>query len=87
MPERSAGMKQTFTLLDTLIEELDLAVTPNSNTNHVHNSIEKIGKIGGEIGYLYATCCTQIRKPLYQKMFKEMNNAHTKLWQCIGHSH
>ncbi len=84
MPERSPNMQQAFTQIDNIIKSLDLA--PHSNDD-VHNSIAGIGSFGSMIGFLYATCCTDTREPLYQKMYKEMNNAHGKLWQYMGHSH
>lgn len=84
MPERSPNMQEAFTQIDKTLQNLDLA--HNSNES-VHNSITDIGRFGSMIGFLYATCCTDTRAPLYQKMYKEMSNAHGKLWQYMGHSH
>jgi len=84
MPERSPKMTEAFTQIDSILLNLDLAY---HSSEDVHNSIENIGSFGSMIGFLYATCCTKTREPLYQKMYKEMNNAHGKLWQYMGHSH
>lgn len=84
MPERSANMTDVFTKLDRILEDLEAAKT---NSDSVQKSITGIGDFGSLTGYLYATCCTETREPLYQKMFKEMNVAHGKLWAYLGHSH
>jgi len=84
MPERSPKMTAVFSKIDNLIENLELS---NIKTDNIHISIDEIGRIGSMIGFLYATCCTETREPLYQQMYKEMNIAHTKLWQYMGHSH
>lgn len=84
MPERSPNMTEAFTQIDDILQKLDQAY---HHDNNVHSSIAGIGKLGSMIGYLYSTCCTETRETLYQKMYKEMNNAHNKLWKYIGHSH
>ncbi|MCF6288159.1 MAG: hypothetical protein L3J53_02845 [Proteobacteria bacterium] len=84
MPERSPNMHEAFTQIDNILENLDLALHSNDN---VHKAIADIGRFGSMIGYLYATCCTDIREPLYQKMYKQMNSAHGNLWRHMGHSH
>lgn len=88
MPERSTNMTAAFSKIENIVEELKLIHADSDNvSNSVENSITHIGSLGGMIGYLYATCCTTTREPLYQKMYKEMNSAHAKLWQFLGHSH
>jgi len=84
MPERSSKMADVFTKIDNLLQNLGLS---NLKTENIHNSIADIGHIGSMTGFLFATCCTETREPLYQQMYKEMNIAHTKLWQYMGHSH
>jgi len=84
MPDRSTNMSVAFTSLDKLLVELDLSYTNNES---IHNAINQIGNFGSLVGFLYSTCCTVSREPLYQKMYKEMNSAHGKLWQYLGHSH
>lgn len=84
MPERSPKMTEAFSKIDNILHNLELSY---SNTENVHNSIANIGSFGSMIGFLFATCCTETREPLYQQMYKEMNSAHTKLWQYMGHSH
>ena len=84
MPERSPNMQEAFTQIDNILKNIDLAHHSNDN---VHKSIADIGRFGSLIGFLYATCCTDTREPIYQDMYKEMNNAHGKLWQYMGHSH
>lgn len=84
MPERSAKITDAFTKIDSILQNLELTYP---NTKNIHNSIADIGDFGSMIGFLFATCCTEIREPLYQKMYRQMNSAHTKLWQYMGHSH
>jgi len=84
MPDRSPNMTEAFNKLDNILQNLDLA---NDSTDSIHNSVTDIGHFGSMIGFLYATCCTDSREPLYHKMYKEMNNAHGKLWQYMGHTH
>ena len=88
MPERSTNMTAAFNKIDNIVEELNLIHADNDDvTNSLENSITHIGSLGGMIGYLYATCCTTTREPLYQKMYKEMNSAHGKLSLYMGNSH
>lgn len=84
MPEKSPNIQEAFIQIDDILQSIDLA---HHNNENVHKSIANIGRFGNMIGFLYATCCTDTREPLYQKMYKEMNSAHGKLWQYIGHSH
>jgi len=84
MPERSPKMTEAFNKIDNILQNIELSYV---TTNSVHTSIADIGSFGSMIGFLFATCCTETREPLYQQMYKEMNNAHTKLWQYMGHSH
>jgi len=84
MPDRSINMSEAFTSLENILVELDLSYIKKEN---IHNAINQIGNLGSLVGYLYSTCCTTSREPLYQKMYKEMSSAHGKLWQYLGHSH
>ena len=42
---------------------------------------------GAKIGALYATCCTPIKEPLYQEIFKQLGTTHRNLWQIMGINH
>jgi len=84
MPDRSPKMTEAFNQMDNIVLNLDLA---RQETESVNKAIADIGHLGSIVGFLYATCCTVTREPLYQKMYKEMNDAHGKLWQFLGHSH
>jgi len=84
IPERSPNMAEAFKKIDSILQNLELS---HLNAESVHKSISDIGSFGSMIGYLFATCCTETRVPLYQQMYKEMNKAHTMLWQYMGHSH
>jgi len=84
MPERSSNMNEAFTKLDCILHELEML---SSTENSINKSIKYIGDFGSIIGYLYATCCTDTRKTLYQQMYDELGVAHGKLWQYSGHSH
>jgi len=84
MPERSTNMNEAFTKLDSILGELKSA---RNNIDNVHKSIYHIGDLGRSVGFLFATCCTASREPLYQKMYKIMNEVHSKLYLYLGHSH
>lgn len=49
--------------------------------------IKNIGELGSQVGFLYTTCCTAEREPLYQDVFKQLNPTHEKLWEVIGVNH
>jgi hypothetical protein len=84
MPKRSTHMEAAFHEL-----QQTLSILRPDSIDHaaVHQCIESIGTFGGKVGFLYATCCTDVREPLYQRLFKEMNRAHSSLWKILGHSH
>ena len=84
MPETSPKMTEALNKIDNILKNIELSYV---NTNSVHTSIADIGSFRSMIGFLFATCCTETREPLYPQMYKEMNNAHPKLWQYVGHSH
>ncbi len=80
MPERSPA--------ENSIDEL-ISMTNNIKTDkkNIHQCIERIGVIGSQMGFLYATCCTATREPLYQKIFKELMEVHVNMWSIQGDSH
>jgi hypothetical protein len=84
MPQRSTHMDAAFQELQQALSALTLT---RSDHSAVHQCIDGIGQFGARVGFLYATCCTDVREPLYQRLFKEMNRAHGLLWMVQGHSH
>ncbi|MTI32653.1 hypothetical protein [Xanthovirga aplysinae] len=84
MKERSTKMKEAFTALEGLVNTLN---TASENQDKVQKSIEKIAELGSKMGALYATCCTPIKAPLYQGIFKELGIAHRRMWEIMGVSH
>jgi len=84
MPERSPNINEAKDLIDKLI-----AITRemNGEEHKVHRCIEDIGALGSKIGYLYATCCTETREPMYQGIFKDLMTINAGLWSTLGHSH
>lgn len=84
MPERSANMNEAFLKLDSILTELKLA---RDNEDNIQKSIHHIGELGKTVGFLFATCCTTTREPLYQNMYRIMNDVHGKLYSYLGHSH
>ena len=73
MPERSPNMERIKLSLHDLIMTTSQI---EQNTNNTHECIDSIGTLGSQIGFLYATCCTSTREPLYQSIFKELMLIH-----------
>lgn len=84
MQERSEIMKSIFTALKNISSAIKQA---GDRDGAVEECIKHIGVVGGKVGYLYATCCTVDREPLYQNIFKKLNQVHGRLWGVLGHSH
>jgi len=84
MPERGPNMDKLNSSLDELIS------TTNTITVDVLNAqkcITAIGPIGSQVGFLYTTCCTATREPLYQRIFTNLMQVHSNSWAVLGHSH
>ncbi len=84
MPERSPYMASAQLIIDKLI------LTANSVEIDIQNAqkcIEAIGVVGRDMGYLYATCCTATREPLYQRIFNNLMLVHVNSLAALGHSH
>jgi len=79
MPERTPNLNKAQSLLDDIITDVQ--------NEKIHDSFEKIGRFGKQLGFLYATCCTLIKEPMYQHIFRNMMSVHVKLWETLGHSH
>ncbi len=84
MPERSPHMKEAQSLLDGVISAIKESY---NNKQNAHKCIEGIGFFGSKIGFLYATCCTPTREPMYQSIFANLGVAHRNIWGVLGHSH
>ena len=53
----------------------------------VAESISEVGTLGGNVGKLYATYCTPIRKPLYEEFYVKLHEAHLALNGALGIGH
>ena len=84
MPKRSEKMANAISELKTITSTVKRT---KGDPKSVHRCIEGVGQFGGNVGVLYATCCTPVREPLYQNIYTELNKAHTALWQVLGHGH
>lgn len=82
MPIRSEKMQDTFTGFSNLSNELRTA-----NKESISNCIPEIEECGSQIGKLYVTCCTEKREPLYQELFKQLNEIHTNIHRVLGTAH
>ncbi len=83
-PDRNPNMKEAQ------ISITDIINTTREIYHHTQNAqkcIEGIGNFGSKIGYLYATCCTATREPLYQIIFKNLMTVHNNMSKILGHSH
>jgi len=84
MPERSPNIKEAQLVFDDLILTTKKIQTDKSN---IEICINTLGGLGSKIGYLYATCCTATREPMYQSIFKELMHVHANMWKGLGHAH
>ena len=83
-PERSPNMKEAQLLLDNIIS---VAKESYTNEQSAYKCIEYIGGLGSKIGFLYATCCTPTREPMYQSIFTNLILVHGNMYGVLGHSH
>ncbi|NRB40182.1 MAG: hypothetical protein HRU20_17240 [Pseudomonadales bacterium] len=84
MPGRSANMQEAHLLLNEVI----VAIKETDGQRHkAQKGIKAIGDFASKLGFLYATCCTSIREPLYQSIFKDLLSVHSDLSKVLGHSH
>jgi len=83
-PERSPNMKEAQLLLDNIISVVKESYTSEQNA---YKCIEHIGNMGNKIGFLYATCCTETREPMYQSIFTNLILVHGNMHRILGHSH
>lgn len=84
MSQRSAHMQRAYQGFEEAAHILEHAEQQHETARRI---IEKVGALGERIGYLYATCCTPIREPHYQSIFKQLNIVHSNMWAILGHSH
>ncbi len=84
MPERSPNIDAAKLSIDNLISCTNNAVNNKDNAN---KCIDEIGQLGSKVGFLYATCCTDTREPLYQSIFKDLSVVHVNMWAVLGHGH
>jgi len=84
MPSRSAKMDDAFHAVQVSIK----CANNIQNDASLHDKlIEDISVFGGKIGKLFATCCTDIREPLYKEIYEKLQNAHRGVWKLKGHDH
>ncbi len=83
-PDRSPNMKEARLLLDNILSSTKESY---KNEQSIHKCIEAIGSFGSKIGFLYATCCTSTREPMYQSIFTNLMLVHGNMYGVLGHSH
>ncbi|WP_025663193.1 hypothetical protein [Aquimarina megaterium] len=82
MPIRSEKIQDTFNCLNNLNNQLRVG-----NKDTISNCIVHIEECGSLIGKLYVSCCTEKREPLYQELFKQLNEIHTNVHRIQGTAH
>jgi len=82
--DRSPNMIQLQTLFN---EILSLLNNIDKNSDNIKVCIEHIATSGSQLGFLYVTCCTVVRAPLYQNIFSELMQIHCNMWRLSGHAH
>ncbi|SNZ01316.1 hypothetical protein [Flagellimonas pacifica] len=82
LPVRSKKMEDTFDSLNNLGSQLRTA-----NKESISNCIVEIEECGSQIGKLYVSCCTERKEPLYQQLFKQLNEIHTNVHRILGTAH
>lgn len=82
MPIRSKKMQDTFNSLVRLDNKLK-----SKNIESISSNITEIELCGSQIGKLYVSCCTDKREPLYQNIFRVLNETHTNIHKIMGTSH
>lgn len=82
MPIRSKKMRSTFIGLDN-INKLIQGISKDS----LSGVIEEVEHCGSQIGKLYVSCCTEKKEPLYQELFKQLNEVHSNIYKIMGISH
>jgi len=76
MPKRSAKMDDAFSSLQNALAS---AKAVENDNGRINDCIEDIEDFSGKIGVLYATCCTEIRDPMYQNIFRKLQQAQRDL--------
>ena len=84
MPVRSKHMISAFNELKLVMNAIE---SIGKNDDAAQQCIDGIARFGSKVGLLYATCCTMVKEPLYQLLFKQMNRAHGSLWMTLNKNH
>jgi len=71
-------MDDAFSSLENALASAKAVDNDNGRINDCTKGIEDFG---GKIGVLYATCCTEIREPMYQDIFRKLQQAQRDLWR------
>jgi Cu+-exporting ATPase len=80
MPKRSTKMDDAFSSLQNALASAKAVDNDNDNDNdRINDCIDDIEDFSGKIGVLYATCCTEIRDPMYQNIFRKLQQAQRDL--------
>ena len=82
--ERSPNMNEAFIELDSIFQSIGHS---SLDQKQYYSAIDGIGQFGSKIGWLYATCCSETREPMYQSIFKELNFAHANFWRILSIEH
>lgn len=81
---RSPRMIKAFGFIDNVLDGLKSGVISHEKLEVCINDIRQLG---GVIGDLHVSCCTDIREPLFQQIFKQLNMTHSNLMSAMGFSH
>ncbi len=80
MPKRSTKMDDAFSSLQNALASAKAVDNDNDNDNgRINDCIDDIEDFSSKIGVLYATCCTEIRDPMYQNIFRKLQQAQRDL--------
>lgn len=82
MPVRSTKMQATFEDLKAVSKSLK-----EESESSLNACLQNIEQCGGQLGKLYATCCTERKAPLYQEIFNNLNQVNKSIFMALGHSH
>lgn len=77
-------MRASLELVSDLKTRLELKDVAGST---VAESVDAVGTLGANVGKLYATCCTPVRKPLYEEFYVKLHEAHLALNGALGIGH
>lgn len=76
--------------MDAIISELDAARAQTASIRSIDDAGVVIGlleNIGGQIGHLQVTCCTEARMPLYADALANLTATQINIANCVAQGH